>query len=350
MRPPRPPVTAVPAGLISAKGEINSINAGNVGRNARLTNAIDDNTAGGTGRRVVRDNAIDGSFNGGLPRKNPIVLSSASEFDEDPIPARRKLMKKTASRPRNLESEADDDDDDDQPRVATRRKRAPIPDFAPPPPRTKAPSKAKGKAVPRALHTFSSDSDDTSQANTTRSPSVFASPSRGGSRPAYSSTALWNSPARRGRTAPAKRTEPDMQSPVPVAAKKSRHLTYISDDDEEPRSIIKTPIRPPPAAPIFSPAIDPMFTLSITVFGSHHLAVRVYPGLDLAGLLSRAFAHAPKELVALRGMARIKGVAGCPVTGWRKPWDEAMWRAVVAASKMCAVAPEWRAEVVFVGV
>lgn len=270
MRGPPQANTAFPAGVISAKGEINLINARNVGRNARLTNVGGvsrrrDLAPGSGARRTPRaGTVIQGSFNNSSyiayrRKRDPAVVSfglCSSDSDNelpDPLPLKRKYGKeptKTPARPREaVESEDDDDDDvEEQPRVATRCRRAPGPEISPPSPRVRE----NVKAIRRSLHSISSDTD-TPCASTTRSPSLFARPRR-----TYTSTAHWEPP----RGAPRKRSfafDPDKESRPHASQHKSRAVSseLDADDDATPRARAgrTTPHRLPTP---FSPATEPL--------------------------------------------------------------------------------------------
>lgn len=270
-------------GVVSTKAEMNVIYAGNVGPKARLTNAIDGDTA------FIR------SFNG-QKHAAIVIESSPSDTDEDDVPSPTPIKRKYRQPPpkprRNFghSLESEDDDDDDEPQPATHRRKRPAP------------------AVARA-RTAVSGSDGAPRETTTRSPSVFATPAR-----SYISTARWNVPR------------------VPA-----EHIPAACN--------AMTPVRAAPNT-MFSPPIDPQLTLHIVVFGSHTAVVRIYPSLTLTAVLDRAFQGAPRALVGLRSAARIRGVGVGTVKGWRKFWDEAVWRMVVRAAGEFDCAPVWQAEVV----
>lgn len=129
-----------------------------------------------------------------------------------------------------------------------------------------------------------------------------------------------------------------------------RLASPVVDDDEAPTPCM-APL-PRRAAQTFDyPPIEPLLKLSITVMGCHKASVRIYPGIDLPDVITRAFADAPKEFEALRVYSGIRGSSSGPrpVPGWRKMWDEDLWMSVLEAASGCPTSPEWRAEVVFLG-
>lgn len=85
------------------------------------------------------------------------------------------------------------------------------------------------------------------------------------------------------------------------------------------------------------------------MFGCHKAALRIYPGIELRAVVDRAFVDAPQGVAGLSAACGIRGAGAGPVEGWKKVWDEDMWAAVLDAARECVRAPEWRAEVVFVG-
>lgn len=326
----------------------------------------------GVGRDEKRGNRIDGSFNNVMPkfaaaRKKlaPVESAESSDPGSDEDHEIRKTNRQKAVKPptqrysmRELSDQAQDEDEDEDPRPAGRKRRpAPAipesPETPPPQSRKTATGNAKSVSFYSSMSTRGNRGQD-KPANTIRSTSVFASPSRGRTRPAYTSIAEWNTPLKSSQVGSSKRTQrpvfadsasdEESDSPEPVAKKFRPRFDDLGDTEHT-----ATPVRGRSSTVVVSPAIEPLLKLTVSVFGCHKPCLRIYPGIQLTDVIERAFADAPKDIKGLSVASGIRGTGIGPVVGWKRVWDEDMWRLVLNAARGCARAPEWRAEVAFLG-
>lgn len=343
----------------------------------RLLSNDGDNsgTAIGVGRDAMQNNRIGGSFNKVMAqyaeaRKKPAPIesseSSAAGSDDDDDETLEPEYRKPGKPPTQRYSMRDVSEEDDEPRMPAGRKRRPapaIPESPETPPaetRKNDTSNAKPATTLSPLVTRGNRGRVTHEkpANTIHSPSVFASPSRGRTRPSYTSIAEWNSPLKTSHVKRIQRPlyvdseDPESDSPQQVA-KRFRPRFDVAQR-HNPANIeharqTTTPGRVPTSTIVVSPAIEPLLKLTISIVGCHKARLRIYPGIELPVVIERAFADAPKDIVGLGLASGIRGTGAGPVAGWKRVWDDQMWGVLLDAARECARAPEWRAEAVFVG-
>lgn len=348
-----------------------------IAASVRLLSNDGDNsgTAIGVGRDAMQNNRIGGSFNKVMAqyaeaRKKPAPMesseSSAAGSDDDDDEILQPTHRKPDKPPTGRSSMRDVSEEDDEPRMPAGRKRRPAPAIpespeTPPPETRKNPTgNAKPATILSSIPTRGNRGRVRHEkpANTMRSPSVFASPSRGRTRPSYTSIAEWNTPMKSSHVKriqhPLYVASDDAESDTtPPVAKKFRPRFDVAQR-QNPAKIsharhTTTPGRVPTSTIVVSPAIEPLLKLTISIFGCHKARLRIYPGIELAVVIERAFADAPKDIVGLGLASGIRGTGAGPVVGWKRVWDDQMWGVLLDAARECARAPEWRAEAVFVG-